>query len=122
MYLCQIFTDFNFFSTLRLSNKRFLIWLLTTPLHLKYAATLVICRSWLVLLTLMFHRVVWQHMLGAVGFLICIKLQIYEAIFIEKIVNRFRFDRIMVMSLWSRFFGPSYECRLDDYRITLACL
>jgi len=72
------------FFTLRLSNKRFLIWLLTTPLHLKYAATLASCRSWLVLLTLMFHRVVWQHMLGAVGFLICIKLQIYEAIFIEK--------------------------------------
>ena len=28
------------FFTLRLSNKSFLIWLLTTPLHLKYAATL----------------------------------------------------------------------------------
>jgi len=30
---------FNFF-TLRLNNKPFLIWLLTTPPHLKYAVTL----------------------------------------------------------------------------------
>ena len=36
---CQIFADFIFF-THRLSNKPFLIWLLTTPPHLKYAATL----------------------------------------------------------------------------------
>jgi len=34
-----MFTDFNFF-THRLSNKPFLIWLLTTPPYLKYAATL----------------------------------------------------------------------------------
>jgi len=40
LQLCQIYTDFNFFFTLRLSNKPVLIWLLTTPLYLKYAATL----------------------------------------------------------------------------------
>jgi len=34
----QIFTDFKI--THRLSNKPFLIWLLTTPTHLKYVATL----------------------------------------------------------------------------------
>jgi len=32
--------DLKFFFTHRLSNKLFLIWLLTTPPHLKYAATL----------------------------------------------------------------------------------
>jgi len=37
---CQIFTNFKFFFTHRLSNKPFLIWLLTTPPHLKYVATL----------------------------------------------------------------------------------
>ena len=26
----------------------------------------------------------------------------------ENFLNRIRFDRIMVMSLWPRFFGPSY--------------
>ena len=36
---------FSFFS-LRLSNKRFLIWLLTTPPRLKYVATLP-CNLWL---------------------------------------------------------------------------
>ena len=50
------------FFTDRLSNKRFLIWLLTTPPHLKYIATLP-CNLWLIAcyLTLMFHKVVWQH-------------------------------------------------------------
>ena len=38
--LCQIFTDVKFFFTRTLSNKPFLIWLLTTPPHLKYVATL----------------------------------------------------------------------------------
>ena len=49
----------------RLSNKPFLIWLLTTPPHLKYVATLP-CNSSLIacFLTLMFHKVVWQHMQG----------------------------------------------------------
>ena len=39
LYFCQIFTDFKFF-THRLSNKSFLIRLLTTPPYLKYVATL----------------------------------------------------------------------------------
>jgi len=39
LQLCQIFIDFNFF-THRLSNKPFLIRLLTTPPRLKYVATL----------------------------------------------------------------------------------
>ena len=32
-------------------------------------------------LTLMFHKVVWQHMQGAVGLLIITLLQIYQGIF-----------------------------------------
>jgi len=27
---------------------------------------------------------------------------------VKKIVNRLRFDRIMVMSLWTRFFGEAH--------------
>jgi len=51
------------FFTGRLSNKPFLIWLLTTPpSHLKYIASLP-CNLWLIAcyLTLMFHKIVWQH-------------------------------------------------------------
>ena len=62
--------QFNFFTD-RLRNKPFLIWLLTTIPHLKYVATLP-CNLSLIacFLTLMFYRVVWQHMQGVVGFLI----------------------------------------------------
>jgi len=54
----------------RLSNRMLLIWLLTTPPHLKYVATqpcnvsLIAC-----FLTLIFHNLVWQDMQGVVGFL-----------------------------------------------------
>jgi len=45
------------FFTRKLSNKPFLIWLLTTqPILNMQLHYLVICRYWLVLLTLMFHR------------------------------------------------------------------
>jgi len=47
--------------------------------HLKFVATLP-CNLALIarFLTLMFHNVVRQHMLGVVGFLIVVLLQIYE--------------------------------------------
>ena len=50
------------FFTARLSNKSFLIRLLTTLPRLKYIATLP-CNLLLIAcsLTLMFHKVVWQH-------------------------------------------------------------
>ena len=53
------YSSIVFFFTDRLSNKPFLMWLLTTPRHLKYAATLP-CNLSLraVLLTLVFHKVV----------------------------------------------------------------
>ena len=44
-------------------------------------------------------------MQGAVGLLIAVYLQIYQGISqLKKFLNRLRFDRIMVMSLWPRFF------------------
>ena len=51
--ITNVFTD-------RLSNKPFLIWLLTTPPHLKHVATLP-CNISLIA-CLMFHGVVWQYM------------------------------------------------------------
>ena len=67
----KIFTD-------RLSNKPFLIWLLTTPPHLKHVATLPCNLSLMAcILTIKFHKVVWQHMQGVVGFLITTLLQMY---------------------------------------------
>jgi len=48
----------------------------------------------------MFHKVVWQHLQGVLGFLITSLLQIYEGIFQwKKIENRLRFDRITAVSL-----------------------
>jgi len=94
----------------RLSNKPLLIWLLTTPLHLKYAATLP-CNLSLIpcFLLQMFHKVMWQHMQGVVGYLITTLLQIYKGILKRKNVeNQLRFDRIIAMSLWPHFFGPRY--------------
>ena len=60
----------------------FLMWILTMPPHLKYAATLpsnlssVACCQ-----TIIFHKVVWQHMQGVVGLLITAFLQIHWRIF-----------------------------------------
>jgi len=61
LYLRQIFTDFVYVFTDRLCNKPILIWLLTTPPHLKYVATRS-CKLSLIscLLTLMFYKVLWQ--------------------------------------------------------------
>jgi len=33
---------------------------------------------------------------------------------VKKIVNQLRFDRIMAVSLWSRFFGPPCSCVVAD--------
>ena len=54
-------------NTDRLNNKPFLIWLLTTPPHLKYVATLH-CNLLLMacFMTLMFHTVVWKHVMCGV--------------------------------------------------------
>ena len=70
-----------------------------------YLHYLVICRQRLVLLTLMFHKIVQQHMQGSVGFFIFSLLQIYKGIFLLIFFkNQLRFDRNVVMSLWPGCF------------------
>ena len=98
-----MFTDLKEFLTGRLSNKPFLIWLLTTPPHLKHVASLL-CNLPLIasFLTLMFHKVAWQHMPGVVGFLITFLLQIYYRISRWKnCENQLRFDRFIIVSMVS---------------------
>jgi len=91
--------------------KSLLIWLLTTPPHLKYVATLL-CNLSLIgcFLTLKFHKVV------------CGKLATYArsgGIFnnqltanlprnrtVKKFENRLKFARIIAVSLWPCFFDP----------------
>jgi len=68
---------FNKNFTGRLSNKPFLIWLLTTSPLLKCIATQH-CNLSLItaFLTLEFHKAMRQYMLGLMGFLIMILMQI----------------------------------------------
>ena len=75
----------------RLSNKPFLSWLITTPPHFKYVAT-VRCNlsSIACFLTLMFHKVVWQHTQGAVWFLITSLITRKSSSETKKIENRFK--------------------------------
>jgi len=106
----------------RNSDKPFLISLLTTQPHFNYVATLP-CNLSLItcFLTLMFHKVVWQHMQEVIGFLITGLLQIYQEIFQwKKLVNWLRFDRIMAMSLWRHFFAPLCDVNLSPLVTTNA--
>jgi len=93
------------FFTHRLSNKPFLIWLLTTPPHLKYAATLPYN------LTLMACFADINVSQGSVAtyagcggiFNIHLTANLIRNLPVKKFVNRLRFDRIMATSLWPRF-------------------
>jgi len=71
--LPQIFTDLKKI-TRKLSNKPFLIWLLTTTSHLKYAATLPCNLSLLACFAdiNVSQGSVYQHTQGAVGVLVSI--------------------------------------------------
>jgi len=87
---------------------------INTPPHLKYVATLP-CNLSLIacFMTLMFHKVVWQHMQRVVGLLLTSLLQIYQEIFQWKnSVNRLRFDRMMVMSFCQHFLRHLYISQL----------
>ena len=100
-----VFTDFKIFFTGRLINKPFLIWLLTIAPNLKYVTT-VPCNLSLIVsfLTLMFHKVVWQHVQGMVGFLISFLLLITRESACEGIFeNRLGFDGDITMSMVSPF-------------------
>ena len=98
---------FNFF-TRRFLGKFEVKRLLTTPPDRKHVATLPCNLSFIAcFLTLVFHKVVWQHMQDLLGFLMTTLLQITTESFSEKKTeNRLKFDRIMSVSLWSQFFGP----------------
>jgi len=69
--LYQIFTDFKNVFTDRLSNKPFLMWLQTTPLHLNCVVRLP-CNLLLItcFLTLTFQILVWQYVQEVLEFLI----------------------------------------------------
>ena len=111
-----MFNDFNIliFLTLRLSNKPYLIWLLTTPPHLKYAATLPCNLSLLACfadINVSQGSVATYAMCGRI-FSMHLIANLPGNLTVKKIVNRLRFDRIMVMSLWPRFFAhPVYTWR-----------
>ena len=90
-----------------LSNKRFLIWLLTTPSHLKY--TTLHCN-----LSLMACFADINVSQGSVAtYTRCGEVRWYPFICKftkkssseKKCVNRLRFDRIMVMSRWPSFLA-----------------
>ena len=109
LQLYQIFTDIRKKINDTLDNKPFLIWLLTTPPHLKCVATLP-CNLSLIacFLTMMFHKVVWQHMQGVVGFFNKLfTANLSRNLPVKKMGTRLRFDRIMATSLWLHFFGTS---------------
>jgi len=91
----------------RHSNKSFQIWLLTTPPHLQYVATLP-CN-----LSSMARFADINVSQGSVstyarcGGILNIHLttNLQRNLAVKKNFNRLRFDRIMVMSLWPNFFG-----------------
>jgi len=56
----------------------------------------------------MFHKVVKQHMQVAVGVLISTFKYRFTKQFFSDFLNRFRFDRIMVVSLWPHFWPALY--------------
>ena len=92
--------------THRLINKPFLIWLLTTPLHLKYVATLpcnlsiVACFADINVL----HGSVATYTRNG-GILNTHLTTNLQGNLLVKFFNRLRFDRIMVTSLWPTFFA-----------------
>jgi len=91
----------------RLSNKPFLIWLLTTPPRLKYVAILP-CN-----LSLVACFVGINVSQGSVAtyarcdgiFNIHLTTNLPRNLPVKKIQHRFRFDRTVTMSLWHHFFG-----------------
>jgi len=93
--------------TRTLSNKPFLIWLLTTPPHLTYVATLP-CN-----LSLMACFADINVSQGSVAtyarcvgmFNVHLTANLLRNLLVKNFTNRLRFDRIMAMSLWARFLA-----------------
>jgi len=101
----------NFSTHSRLSSKLFLIWLLTTPPHLKCVATLP-CS-----LSLMAYFAGINVSQGNVAtharcrgiFNTCLTANLPGNLLVN-FFNRLRFNRIVAKSLWPSFFSPL--CRL----------
>jgi len=90
-----------------LSNKPFLIWLLATPPHLKYVATLPCNLSLMACfpdINVSQGSVATYARYGGI-FNIHLTANLSRNLPLKKFVNRLRFDRIMVMSLWPRFLA-----------------
>jgi len=92
------------FFTHRLSNKHFLIWLLTTPPHLKYVATLPCNLSSLACFGDINVSQGSVATYARCGGAFNIHLTAYQPVLLPgnlpvKFFNQLRFDRIMVMSL-----------------------
>jgi len=98
--------------THKLSNEPFLIWLLTTPPHLKHVATLPCNLS---LIACFADANVSQGSVATYarcGGIFNIHLTTNLPRNLPVIfLNRLRFDRIMVMTLWTHFFGRPCRCR-----------
>jgi len=95
----------NLLFTHRLSNKPFLIWILTPPPHLKYAATLPCNLSLMACfadINVSQNSVATYARRGRI-FNIHLNANLPRNLPVKSFINRLRFDRIKVMSLWSRF-------------------
>jgi len=91
----------------RLSNKSFLIWLLTTPPHLQYVATLLCNLSLMACfadINVSHGSVTTYARCGGI-FNIRLTTNLQRNLQVKIFLNRLRFDIIMVMSLWPHFFG-----------------
>ena len=96
----------RFFSLTDSATNFFLIWLLTTPSHLKYAATLRCNLSLMVCfadINVSQGSVATYTRCGGI-FNIHLTANLPRNLPVKEI-NRFRFGRIVATSLWPRFFG-----------------
>jgi len=91
----------------RLSNKPFLIWLLTTPPHLKYVATLPCNLSLMACFADINISQVCVATYARCGWIFYIHLTTnFSRNLPVKIFNWSRLHRIVAMSICPRFFGP----------------
>ena len=98
----------NIFFTHRLSNEPFLIWLLTIPPHLKCAATLLCnlsLRACFADINVSQGSAATYAWCGGI-FNIHLTANLPRTLPVKTVLNPLNFDRIMVMILWPRFFGP----------------
>jgi len=100
-----------------LSNKPFVTWLLTNPLHLKYVATLhcdMSLRARFAIINVSQGSVATRAKCGG-SFNIRLTANLPRNLPVKTFLNRSRFDRIMVMSLWPGFFvGPPCSLQAVD--------